>query len=44
MPRLIKSSVAGYGNADKRQVQMMVRALLNMEEVPEPADAADALA
>jgi crossover junction endodeoxyribonuclease RuvC len=43
-PRLIKSSVAGYGNADKRQIQMMVRALLNMEEVPEPADAADALA
>jgi crossover junction endodeoxyribonuclease RuvC len=43
-PRLIKSSVAGYGNADKRQVQLMVRALLGMAETPEPADAADALA
>lgn len=43
-PRLIKASVAGYGNADKRQVQSMVRSLLNMAETPEPADAADALA
>jgi crossover junction endodeoxyribonuclease RuvC len=43
-PRLIKASVAGYGNADKRQIQTMVRALLNMSEIPEPADAADALA
>src|SRR5438477_2024136 len=43
-PRLIKSSVAGYGNADKRQVQMMVRTLLGMTETPEPSDAADALA
>jgi len=43
-PRLIKSSVAGYGNADKRQVQMMVRTLLQMTETPEPSDAADALA
>ncbi len=43
-PRLIKSSIAGYGNADKRQMQMMVRTLLNMAETPEPADAADALA
>jgi crossover junction endodeoxyribonuclease RuvC len=43
-PRLIKSSVAGYGNADKRHVQVMVRSLLGMAEIPEPADAADALA
>ena len=43
-PRLIKASVAGYGNADKRHVQVMVRSLLGMEEIPEPADAADALA
>jgi crossover junction endodeoxyribonuclease RuvC len=43
-PRLIKASVAGYGNADKRHVQVMVRALLGMAEIPEPADAADALA
>lgn len=43
-PREVKLSVAGYGHADKRQVQEMVRALLTMEQVPEPADAADALA
>jgi crossover junction endodeoxyribonuclease RuvC len=43
-PREIKASVAGYGNADKRQMQTMVRALLAMTEIPEPADAADALA
>jgi crossover junction endodeoxyribonuclease RuvC len=43
-PRLIKASVAGYGNADKRHVQVMVRSLLQMSEMPEPADAADALA
>ncbi len=36
--------VAGYGHADKRQMQLMVRALLSMTETPEPADAADALA
>jgi len=43
-PRLIKASVAGYGNADKRHMQAMVRSLLGMTELPEPADAADALA
>lgn len=43
-PREIKASVAGYGHADKRQMQVMVRALLAMAECPEPADAADALA
>jgi crossover junction endodeoxyribonuclease RuvC len=43
-PREVKSSVAGYGHADKRQVQEMVRALLAMDEIPEPSDAADALA
>src|ERR1700719_3366157 len=43
-PRLIKASVAGYGNADKQHVQAMVRSLLQMHEMPEPADAADALA
>jgi len=36
--------VAGYGHADKHQMQLMVRALLSMSETPEPADAADALA
>jgi crossover junction endodeoxyribonuclease RuvC len=43
-PREVKSSVAGYGHADKRQVQEMVRALLTMQEIPEPSHAADALA
>lgn len=43
-PRQIKASVAGHGHADKRQMQLMVRAMLSMTETPEPADAADALA
>jgi hypothetical protein len=40
----VKACVAGYGQADKRQMQIMVRALLHMKELPEPTDAADALA
>jgi len=43
-PREIKASITGKGNSDKRQVQTMVRALLSMPELPEPTDAADALA
>jgi len=43
-PREVKATVAGYGNAVKDQMQMMVRALLGMSETPEPPDAADALA
>jgi crossover junction endodeoxyribonuclease RuvC len=43
-PREVKSCVAGYGHAGKEQMQLMVRALLDMSETPEPADAADALA
>jgi crossover junction endodeoxyribonuclease RuvC len=43
-PREVKVSVAGYGNAAKQQMQLMVRAQLGMSETPEPADAADALA
>ncbi|HEX6305234.1 MAG TPA: crossover junction endodeoxyribonuclease RuvC [Anaerolineales bacterium] len=43
-PMEIKQAVAGYGGADKNQVQQMVRALLNLEEIPRPDDAADALA
>jgi crossover junction endodeoxyribonuclease RuvC len=43
-PLEIKQAVAGYGNADKQQVQYMVRTLLNLEEIPRPDDAADALA
>ncbi len=43
-PMQIKQAVAGYGGAEKKQVQYMVRALLNLEETPKPDDAADALA
>ena len=43
-PREVKANIAGHGHADKRQMQMMVRALLSMNEIPEPSDAADALA
>ena len=43
-PRLIKQTVVGYGNAEKHQVQEMVRVLLSLKSVPEPHDAADALA
>ncbi|HUX76312.1 MAG TPA: crossover junction endodeoxyribonuclease RuvC [Anaerolineae bacterium] len=43
-PLAIKQAVTGYGNADKMQVQEMVRLLLELAEVPRPDDAADALA
>ncbi len=43
-PRLVKQTVVGYGNAEKHQVQEMVRILLGLSQVPEPHDAADALA
>jgi len=43
-PQEIKQAVTGYGGAEKRQVQAMVRALLELQETPKPDDAADALA
>jgi crossover junction endodeoxyribonuclease RuvC len=43
-PLKIKSTVTGYGLAEKQQVQFMVARLLNLSVIPEPADAADALA
>jgi crossover junction endodeoxyribonuclease RuvC len=43
-PNEIKQAVTGYGNADKKQVQEMVKVLLNLDKVPKPDDAADALA
>lgn len=43
-PSEIKQAVVGYGKADKIQVQEMVKLLLNMEKIPQPDDAADALA
>jgi crossover junction endodeoxyribonuclease RuvC len=43
-PNEVKQAVAGYGSAEKRQVQEMVRTLLGLPEIPKPDDAADALA
>lgn len=43
-PPKIKDAVTGYGKADKAQVQLMVRNLLDLEETPRPDDAADGLA
>ena len=43
-PLQVKQAVAGYGGADKQQVQEMVRMLLNLDHVPQPDDAADAVA
>jgi crossover junction endodeoxyribonuclease RuvC len=43
-PLEVKQAVAGYGGADKHQVQEMVRMLLGLEQVPRPDDAADAVA
>jgi crossover junction endodeoxyribonuclease RuvC len=43
-PMQIKQSLTGYGKADKKQMQEMVRLLLNLKEIPKPDDAADALA
>jgi len=40
----IKQAVVGYGRADKKQVQQMVKALLRLDEIPKPDDTADALA
>ncbi|MDR1300830.1 MAG: crossover junction endodeoxyribonuclease RuvC [Candidatus Nomurabacteria bacterium] len=43
-PLQIKQSMTGYGRADKKQVQEMVRRELKLDQVPKPDDAADALA
>ncbi len=43
-PLQVKQAVAGYGRADKNQVQQMVKLLLNLKEVPKPDDTADAVA
>jgi len=42
-PMQIKQAVTGYGGADKRQMQNMVKLLLRLDEIPQPDDAADAL-
>jgi len=43
-PLQIKQAVVGYGRAEKRQIQQMVKLLLQLDAVPQPDDAADALA
>ena len=43
-PSEVKAAVTGYGAADKRQVQTMVARVLRLDALPQPADAADALA
>lgn len=43
-PNEVKQAVVGYGSAGKKQVQEMVRVLLELPEIPKPDDAADALA
>jgi len=43
-PLQLKNSLTGYGQADKKQVQYMVKKLLGLKKTPQPDDAADALA
>jgi crossover junction endodeoxyribonuclease RuvC len=43
-PNQVKNAICGYGGADKKQVQKMVQMLLKLTEIPQPDDAADALA
>ncbi|MFA7502692.1 MAG: crossover junction endodeoxyribonuclease RuvC [Anaerovoracaceae bacterium] len=43
-PLQVKQALAGYGRADKRQIQEMVKLLLKLKECPQPDDVADALA
>ena len=43
-PLQIKQALTGQGRADKKQVQYMVKAILNLKDIPKPDDAADALA
>lgn len=43
-PNQVKMAVCGFGNAPKIQIQQMVKLMLNLEQIPKPDDAADALA
>jgi crossover junction endodeoxyribonuclease RuvC len=43
-PLQIKMAITGYGKADKKQVQEMVRVILGLKDVPKPDDCADAIA
>ncbi|MCD5397080.1 MAG: crossover junction endodeoxyribonuclease RuvC, partial [Candidatus Pacebacteria bacterium] len=42
-PLQVKMTITGYGRADKKQVQKMIKNLLDLKEIPKPDDAADAL-
>lgn len=43
-PLQVKQAIVGYGRADKNQIQQMTKLMLNLNEIPKPDDAADALA
>ncbi|SKA80985.1 Holliday junction endonuclease RuvC [Caloramator quimbayensis] len=43
-PLQVKQAVVGYGRAEKKQIQQMVKMILNLKEIPKPDDTADALA
>jgi crossover junction endodeoxyribonuclease RuvC len=43
-PLQVKQAVVGYGRAEKSQIQQMVKAILNLPQIPKPDDVADALA
>ena len=43
-PLQIKQGLSGYGRADKKQIQQLVKMMLNLREIPKPDDTADALA
>lgn len=43
-PLQVKQAITGYGRADKKQIQEMVRIILSLDEIPKPDDCADALA
>ena len=43
-PLQVKQALTGYGRADKRQIQLMVKNILKLKEIPKPDDTADAIA
>ncbi len=43
-PLQVKMALTGYGRADKKQIQQMIKIVLGLKEIPKPDDAADALA
>lgn len=43
-PLQVKMGITGYGKAEKKQIQLMVKKILNLDEIPKPDDAADAIA